>query len=162
MARLSVEHRFEAPLAAVEAALIDRAFYEQLRLPDVAAPEVVSSGVDGTTTRLELRMEYTGQLDPVGQRVVGGRQIAWAQVIEIDTSAHRGTLSVVLDGQRERVQCNAAMTFEDHDDTTVRLLRGDLVIKVPLVGGLAERRVLPGVLRRLDLEADALRAWLAL
>ncbi|HEX5615726.1 MAG TPA: DUF2505 family protein [Acidimicrobiia bacterium] len=161
MARLTAEHRFSAPRSAVEHAIVDPAFYEQLRLPDVAAPEVLSSRTAGSTSHVELRMAYTGRLDPVGQRVVGDRQIAWIQRIELDVDAHRGVLRVELDGQRERVQCRADMTFAEDDDATTRSLRGDLSIKVPLVGGLAERKVLPGVLRRLDLEAEALRAWLA-
>lgn len=161
MARLTAEHHFPAPLSAVERALVDRAFYEQLRLPDVGPPEVLVHDVDDARARVELRLTYTGQLDPLGQRVVGGRAIAWVQRIELDLDAHRGLLTVALDGQRERLHCRADMTFTDADGTTVRRLAGDLSIKVPLVGGLAERKVLPGVLRRLDLEAHALRAWLA-
>ena len=49
---------------------------------------------DGASTRIELRMTYTGELDALGQRVVGGREIAWVQRVEVDTAACTGVLSV--------------------------------------------------------------------
>ena len=35
------------------------------------------------------------------------------------------------------------------------------ILAIPLVGGRAERSIAPGILRRLDLEAAALAAYLA-
>jgi hypothetical protein len=37
---------------------------------------------------------------------------------------------------------------------------GELFVRVPIVGGTAERRIVPGLVRRLDVEADALTAAL--
>ena len=38
----------------------------------------------------------------------------------------------------------------------MRGLDGDFVVKVPVIGGSIERKLLPGILARLDVEADAL------
>ena len=38
---------------------------------------------------------------------------------------------------------------------------GELVVDVPLVGAMAERRIVPGLLRRLDIEAAAVDEHLA-
>ncbi|MER3452944.1 MAG: DUF2505 domain-containing protein, partial [Acidimicrobiia bacterium] len=45
--------------------------------------------------------------------------------------------------------------------TAKRVIDGTLAVDVPLIGRSAERRILPGLLRRLDAEAEALRSWLA-
>jgi hypothetical protein len=39
-----------------------------------------------------------------------------------------------------------------------RTIDGDFRIRIPVVGGTAERRVVPGLVRRLEVEADALDA----
>jgi hypothetical protein len=39
---------------------------------------------------------------------------------------------------------------------SVRRLDGDLVVAVPGIGRMAERRIVPGVLHRLDVEAQAI------
>ena len=42
----------------------------------------------------------------------------------------------------------------------MRALDGDFTVKVPLIGRTVERRLLPGILARLDVEAAALAARL--
>jgi hypothetical protein len=43
----------------------------------------------------------------------------------------------------------------------MRELDGELVVAIPLVGSRAERKIVPGVLRRLDMEAEAVNSALA-
>jgi hypothetical protein len=73
--RFEVEHDFDAPRAKVADVLCDPAFQTALDLPDLSRPEVVASSADGTTRLLRLRYEYTGQLDPIARKIVGGRQL---------------------------------------------------------------------------------------
>ena len=47
------------------------------------------------------------------------------------------------------------------DATCRRLISGDFRIKIPLVGGKAERAIVPGLVRRLDVEAAEVTAELA-
>ena len=66
--RFALEHRFDAPLAVVEDAMVDPAFLESLRLPDVAPPEVLERTVDGATVVVRTRYVYTGSLDSLARR----------------------------------------------------------------------------------------------
>jgi len=43
---------------------------------------------------------------------------------------------------------------------TRRRIDGEFFVKVPLVGGTAERRIVPGIVTRMDVEAAALTAAL--
>ena len=45
--------------------------------------------------------------------------------------------------------------LEPSGEGTVRRLHGELVVAIPGVGRMAERRIVPGLLRRLDIEAEA-------
>jgi len=47
------------------------------------------------------------------------------------------------------------------DSTSHRRIAGDFHIRIPVVGGTAERAIVPGLVRRLDVEAAALAGRLA-
>ena len=76
----------------------DPAFQTELDLPDLARPDVVAHEVDGASHRLTLRYAYIGQLDPIAQKVVGGRKLTWVQDLRIDVSTGVGTLGFSADG----------------------------------------------------------------
>ena len=45
-------------------------------------------------------------------------------------------------------------------DGTVRRIDGELVVELPGIGRMAERRIVPGLLRRMDIEAEAVERQL--
>jgi hypothetical protein len=154
--RFDVEHEFAAPCAPVAALLCDAAFHRDLALPDLSRPEVLDDGTDGRVRRLRLRYEYTGGLDPVAQRIVGNSRIAWVQEIRLDTGDYTGTLTFTAERDAGRLQGGADVTITALDGgRSKRRIAGDLRVRVPVVGGTAERRIVPGLLRRLDVEAAA-------
>jgi Protein of unknown function (DUF2505) len=158
-----VEHEFPASRAQVADVLCDPAFHTQLDLPDLSRPEIVTSSVQGTTRVLRLRYEYVGQLDPVARRLVGDRVLAWVQELRLDTATYRGGLSFSAEQDAGRLNGAAEVAIEalDRETGSRRRIGGDLHVRVPLVGGTAERRIVPGLVRRLDVEASALRQELA-
>jgi hypothetical protein len=124
--RFAAEHRFAAPVDAVIAGLTDPEFHRGLQLPDLKLLDV-DVQPDQSETVLRLRYDFVGHLDPLARRLLGGRQLTWLQELRLDGS---GT---------------GRLTFD-----------GELVVEVPVVGHNAERRIVPGLLRRLDIEAAAL------
>jgi hypothetical protein len=156
--RFQTDHEFPADVAAVAAALLDPAFHTTLDLPDLARPEVVGS----QPGRLELRYEFIGLLDPIARRLLAGRRLTWIQVIELDAEDGRGRLSFNAEAEAGRLFGAAEVALEGRaDGGTQRVITGDLHVRVPLVGATAERRIVPGLVRRLDVEAAAAVTWLA-
>ncbi len=153
-----VVHDFPAPGAAVADLLCDPAFHTQLDLPDLSRPEVVTSSLEGTTRVLLLRYEYIGQVDPIARRIVGNRKLTWMQELRLDTQSLTGTLSFSAEQDERRLNGRADVAITPVGDGTRsrRRIAGDLHVRVPLVGGTAERRIVPGLVRRLDVEAEAL------
>jgi hypothetical protein len=153
-----VVHDFPAPRAAVAAVLCDPTFHTQLDLPDLSRPEVVTSAIEGTTNVLILRYEYIGQIDAIARRIVGNRKLTWMQELRLDTQTFAGTLSFSAEEDAKRLNgsTEVAITAADDDAHSRRRIAGDLHVRVPLVGSTAERRILPGLVRRLDVEAAAL------
>jgi hypothetical protein len=155
------DHDFPAPPDRVAALMCDPEFQTHLQLPDLSLPAVVAHEDDGTRCQLRLRYEYTGQLDSMARRVIGGRTITWVQELRLDRASGTGTLSFSADGDAGRVNGEASVTITASGDAgSHRRIAGDFRIRIPVVGGTAERKIVPGLVRRLDVEAAALTARL--
>jgi hypothetical protein len=151
------DHDFPAPPDRVAALMCDPDFQTRLELPDLSLPTVVAHDVDGTHCLLRLRYQYTGQLDSLARRVIAGRQLTWVQELQLDHATGTGTLSFSADGDAGRVNGEASVTITSPvDGTSHRRIAGDFHIRIPVVGGTAERAIVPGIVRRLDVEAAAL------
>ena len=159
-----VEHEFAGSCAQVADVLCDPEFHAELDLPDLSRPQVVESSIDGAIRLLRLRYEYVGQLDPVARKLIGDRTLAWVQELRLDTTTFAGTLSFSAEQDAGRLNGAADVAIAAVDGGGVqsrRRIGGDLHVRVPLVGGNAERRIVPGLVRRLDVEAAALNKELA-
>jgi hypothetical protein len=159
--RLAASHHFAGSVAEVCAAMGDPAFYAVLRLPDVEPPELVSRTVDGARVDVHVRFMYTGKLDPIARRIVGHDQVSWVQQLQIDPVAASAALQVIPAVGMVPVTCTGTFALRTEGGGCVRTLDGDLRVKVPIIGSRAEKSLAPGILRRLDLEAEALNAFLA-
>jgi hypothetical protein len=159
--RFRAEHRFDAGVAPVLAVLVDPAFHRGLRLPDCELLDVVEAATDGGEAVLRLRYEFVGHLDAVAHRLLGGRSLRWSQDLRLDVVAGTGRLTVAAEADPRRLHGEAAVTVRPRDGGSARTIDGELVVAAPLVGGMAERRIVPGLLRRLDIEAAAVDAHLA-
>jgi hypothetical protein len=158
LVHFEVVHDFPASCAAVADVLCDPAFHTQLDLPDLSRPEVVTSSADGTARLLLLRYEYIGSVDPIARRIVGNRKLTWMQELRLDTQTFTGALSFSAEQDAKRLngEATVAITATGDGARSRRRIAGDLHVRVPLVGSTAERRIVPGLVRRLDVEAAAL------
>lgn len=159
--RFQAEHRFNGSPGAVAALLLDPDFYLELRLPDLSQPEILESGSEGEHPLLQLRYEFVGTLDPLARRLLGQHRLAWVQTVRLEPSMRSGKLTFAAAADPRRLHGSAHFSLEGDDVRCVRRLSGDLVVAVPLIGAPAERKIVPGVLRRLDIEAEAVNARLA-
>ncbi len=203
--RFSAEHRFPGAPAAVAAVLGDPDFYRELELPDLRLLEVrparsprseVGSRVGAASSgppqdlALVLRYEFTGSLDGVALRLLGGERLTWSQEVHL-RGGSGGRLEFAAEAAPRVLYGHADFVLEpepqagprpegetvtepvaDPEDrvdrangsdrvaagtSTIRRLDGELVVALPVVGATAERRIVPGVLQRLGVEAVAVR-----
>ena len=150
------EHRFSGTVQSVVEVLADPDCYVGLALPDVSQPEVLEHHTEGNSTTVRLRYEFTGSLDPIARRLLGAKRPAWIQEVSVDASAAAGTITFEAERDPKRMHGSGRFTLSPSGDGTVRRLDGELVVAVPGIGRMAERRIVPGLLRRLDIEAQAL------
>ncbi len=154
--RFHSEHLFDAPGAAVTRLLGDPVFYLTLELPDLRQPEILDHHRDEDELVIRLRYEFAGRLDPLAQRFLGSSRLTWIQEIRLDHSAGSGTLDFAAEKDPRRLHGTAGFTLTEEGRGTVRSLDGELIVALPGIGRMAERRIVPGLIHRLDIEAQAL------
>jgi uncharacterized protein DUF2505 len=156
--RFRAEHEFPAPPVAVAEILCDPEFHLALDLPDLSRPEVLAHVAERTQRSVSLRYTFVGHLDPVARRLLAGRKLTWVQELHLDDASGAGRLSFSAEAEPDRLHGAATVTLTAFADGTAtrRRIEGEFFVKVPLVGGTAERRIVPGLVRRLDVEATAL------
>jgi len=154
--RFHAEHSIDGSKADVAALLVDSAFYLHLALPDVSLPELVDEGSEGDRAMLRLRYEFVGNLEPIAQRLLGSSRLAWIQEVRVDKSAGTGTLQFSAEKDPRRLHGAADFVLTQAGGATLRRIAGELVVAVPGIGRMAERRIVPGLLRRMDIEAQAM------
>ncbi len=141
--------------------MTDPRFYSSLALPDLSQPTVLDARPEGNRKMLRLRYEFIGSLDPMARRLLGRNRLAWVQELVVDHPNHSGELTFEAQADPRRLHGTANFTLEADDDHCVRRLAGELVVAIPVIGAQAERRILPGVLRRLDIESEAINLVLS-
>jgi hypothetical protein len=160
--RFRADHEFAATPQAVADVLCDPAFHATLDLSDLSRPEIVEHSESGSRRLLRLRYEFVGHLDPIAKRLLAGRRLTWIQELQLDRDTGLGTLRFSAESEADRLYGSADVKLVEIEPGPVdgartrREVAGELFVKVPLVGGTAERRIVPGLVARLDVEADAL------
>jgi hypothetical protein len=159
--KFRAEHEFPGSVLGVADILTDPDFHTRLELTDMSRPEVVEHTVADARRTLRLRYEFVGHLDPIARRLLAGRRLTWIQELQLDTVSGAGRLSFAAEAEADRLYGQATvMLVALGEQRTRRTVAGDLFVKVPMVGGTAERRIVPGLVARLDVEAAALTAAL--
>lgn len=154
--RFEVQHRFGGSPPEVVAVLADPGFYLELELPDLSLPELLEFRTAGDRSVVRLRYEFEGSLDPFARRLLGRHRLAWIQQVDVDHVARRGELTFNSEADPRRLHGSARFTVVASGQGSLRTLDGELVVAVPLVGSRAEGHIVPGLIRRLDMEAQAL------
>jgi hypothetical protein len=141
--------------------LVDPAFFLGLDLPDLSRPQVLEATDDGENAVLKLRYEFVGSLDPIAQRLIGSGRLAWIQEVRVDQTTATGELLFSAEKEPKRLHGAAQFVLDADGEETVRRLDGELVVAVPGIGRMAERRIVPGLLHRMDIEAQTVADQLA-
>jgi hypothetical protein len=127
---------------------------------DVAGVDVIDHGEDEQDAWISARLTYGGSLDPLAARVLGSARPTWVQTYRVDIAACRGRLTIEPDHHGSVLQCQAEVALHPEASGTRRELRGELTVRVPLLGGRAERALAPAIEARIDAEAALLEGWL--
>ncbi len=163
--RFRVEQRFDAPPAAVEAALLDPGFLLRLAgLPKLGAPELLSTEVDGHLVHQRVRYRFAGDLAPAVTAVIDPERLTWVEETTYDLVVHCGEHRIIPDHHAGRLTSSYSTHLTpagDDPDATVRTTDGEVKVRFALVGGKVEKAIVSGLISHAALEAEVVTGWLA-
>lgn len=160
--RFRIEQRLPASVEAVEAALIDPTFLDELaRLPRLGRPELVADQRDGDLVEREIRYRFAGELSGAVTAVVDPDRLTWIEESQLDRTTHVTQWVIRPDHYADRLRCSGTFTLIADGEGTRRVAEGELKVSFPLVGGRVERAIVSGMEDHAEAEAAALIAWLA-
>jgi hypothetical protein len=134
----------------------DPDFYLGLALPDLSQPQILERSEAGDVVSLRLRYAFVGTLDPIASRLLGSSQPAWIQEVRVNRQLGSGVLRFEAENDPRRLHGQADFILIEDGEGTVQTVDGELVVALPGIGRMAERRIVPGILVRMDIEAQAL------
>ena len=162
--QFTVTETIAADRDSVLRALADPDYYAHLgeAVSAVRAPHLLSVARDGGTITTSVRYAFDGTISGPAALVVDADKLTWVIETTYDTTAHRGTVVVVPDHYEGMLRCSGTLVLaESGPGETLETVSGQLVVRVPLVSSAAEKAILGGFTRHLELEATALAEYCA-
>jgi hypothetical protein len=162
--RFDVVQHIAAPADRVAEAYANPEFYATFAgLPPLSAPEVLSHEVDGETVRLRIRYRYVAELSSVVRTVVDPAKLSWVEVSTHRLADREVTFRMDPDHYADRFQSSGSSRLDASGDgtSTVRRSRGEVSIRVRLVGRRVEQAIVAGLQDHLAAEVPLLERWVA-
>lgn len=157
----TVRQRFTADVEAVEAALIDPAFLDELAsLPQLGRPVLVDQHREGTTVRQRVRYAFVGDLSPAVRAVVSPERLTWIEESTMDRSRHLTTFRMLPDHYPNLLRCNGTFQLTSNTRGCTRDTAAELIVAVPIFARRVESAIVAGLTDHARREAEALDAWI--
>ena len=160
--RFLIEQHVPAKPEAVAAALVDPDFLSHLAsLPKLGGGELVDQRTNGEVVVQRVRYRFTGAIDGPAKRFIEADRLTWIEESSHHLTRHTSIFKIVPDHYASLLECSGSSRIERSAQGSWRRVEGELRVKVPIVGGKAERAILSGLEEHGRAEADILAAWLA-
>jgi hypothetical protein len=165
--RFSVEHDLPGTLTRLESLITDPGLYERLEraLPGIERIELLSSEEVGGV--LHRRVRYTprahDRVPSFGRSFVTPEMLIWVEESAYDRARQRidyRTEPNLPEHWRNRFDSWGHFTFRQAARGVVRRIEGEITVRVPLIGVLAERVLVRELRTAFDADATVLASWL--
>ncbi len=157
--QFEVEQRFAGERDAIMAVYADPAFYPTLDgLAKIGEPEVLGVERSGDQVTVRVRYRFTASLPAAATAVIDPQRLTWIDESVYDLAARTNTMRLLPDHYADRLSASARASFTpDPSDPqrTVRRIRGELKVRMPLVGSKVERVIVDDLRDHLSDEARA-------
>jgi hypothetical protein len=142
--RFEIAHSFDAPLAAVETAVLSEPFLAFLRANHSQMKEIEPLSIDasGDLVRRKVRYQPKPIIEKIGPKRVPPEWMAWVEESTYDRRRHTLDFRNVPVVRRvaDHMENRGTMRFvAEGASRTRRTLEGELKVKVFVLGAIAER-----------------------
>ncbi len=163
--KFGFEQRWIAPVDDVMATYLDPDFWSGITsFSNMAPPELLGIDRDDDAGRALVRIKYRvdAKLPSQAARFIDPNNVAWVQETEWDLSALSAKVRFLPVQAAGLIHAQATIDVTSDGDETVRELRGEFRVKIPLVGAKVEKAVVGDIGTNLEEEADLVALRLGL
>lgn len=154
--KFGFEQRWTAPADDVLEVYLDAEFWSGLEgLTKTSPPEVL--GVDRTGDRAVVRLRYRLCVDLPSEatRFIDPEDVAWVEETTWDLRRRSADVRFLPVQASALMRAGASAALVQEGSDTAREVRGEVKVRIPLLGGRVEHAVVEGVGEHLEEEADA-------
>ena len=155
--KFGFEQRWTAPVDEVMATYLDPGFWSGIEsFSNMAPPELLDLDHDEAARTALVRIKYRVDAKQPSQaaRFIDPNNVAWVQETTWDLDALTATVRFLPVQAAGLIHAEATIDVTTDGDDTVRELRGEFRVKIPLVGSKVEKSVVGDIGTNLEEEAD--------
>jgi hypothetical protein len=154
--RFGFEQRWEAAPDDVLAVYIDADFWSGLdNLTTTSSPDVLEVTRSGDRALVRLRYVLTVDLPSQASRFIDPDDVAWVEETTWDLTSRTATVRFLPEQAAGLMRASASAGLLGDGGETTREVKGELKVRIPLVGGKVEHAIVDGIGGHLEEEADA-------
>lgn len=161
--KFGFEQRWAAPVDDIMATYLDESFWTGLDGFSKMTPPVLL-GIDrddsAATALVRVRYRVDATLPAQASRFIDPDDVSWVQETEWDLRTNRAQVRFVPVQAAGLMRASATIEVRTDGDETIRALRGEFRVRIPLVGGRVEKAVVGDIGTNLEEEADAVARFL--
>lgn len=160
--RFGFEQRWDASPDDVLAVYVDADFWSALdTLTATSAPEVLEVSRSGDRAVVRLHYVLSVDLPSAASRFIDPDNVAWVEETTWDLVRRSAEVRFLPVQGAGLLRASATAVLLADGEETAREVKGELKVRIPLVGGKVEQAIVGGVGDHLTEEADAVAAHLA-
>jgi Protein of unknown function (DUF2505) len=155
------EHWFDAPPGHVADAILDLDYQETLRDIDVLAGREVLHQEEQADGRISRRVRCVLGIDMgVARKFIGDGDPAWVEEAIWHPETHRWEWEIIPEVAKDLLTASGYIEIDGSEEESVRIVSGNVKVKVPLYGGKVETVIVRGLESAYMQEAERLSKWL--
>ncbi|HOC94127.1 MAG TPA: DUF2505 family protein [bacterium] len=155
--KYNTRHVIEGPLEAVEKVGLDRSRDVKV-YPNVTKTTVKKREHKGSKMTVVVETVANGDIPPNLRKLISPNMLTWTEYGEHDFDTHTYKYEVKTFYFSNVFKMSGVIKyFKDGEDKTVRTLDGDIQIKIPLLGAIAEKKIVEVQKQNLELDIKNMR-----
>lgn len=160
--KFAFEQRWTASVDEVVDVYLDEDFWKGLSgLTTTSPPKVIGVERSGDRAVVTLHWILSVDLPKEAARFIDPDDVAWTEETTWDLSASSAEVAFRPDQAAGLLKASATAVLTQDGDDVVRTIRGELKVRIPLIGHKVEPVIVDGIGEHLEEEAAAVAARLA-
>lgn len=163
--KFGFEQRWTAPVDEIMDAYLDESFWNGIdSFSKMTPPQLLGIERDDAAATALVRLRYRIDADLPSQaaRFIDPDDVAWVQEMHWDLGTRTADVRFVPVQAAALMRASATTEILTDGADTVREVRGEFRVRIPLVGGKVEKAVVGDIGTNLEEEADAVARFLGI